>query len=302
VERADHSPYLVRTPQEYPLSYQLLLSGEKNIPRIFEALHRLEADAVDLNLGCPAPLVRRAGGGSSLMEDPERVRRIVASARKETCLPLTAKIRLGESLDEEKLRNFCRMLAGEGVEMLTVHARLRAEPFARRPRWTWIAKVKQWVDIPVVANGSIDSAASAMRCLEESGADGLMIGRAAARTPWIFATIAREVYGAALPEPDICLPRMYQEFASALVQRFQPDRRLGRLKEFTHYFAKNYFFGHHLAAKVQASGSLEEAWQQAAAFFAANDPASGAGMCSPFTATGAGADCSSRSSGREIVV
>jgi tRNA-dihydrouridine synthase B len=212
------------------------------------------------------------GEGSSLMEDGERVRKIVSSVRKNTTLPLTAKIRLGETLDEDKLRNFCLMLAGEGIEMLTVHARLRSESFARRPRWSWVAKVKQWVDIPVIANGSIDSAASARCCLEESGADGLMIGRAAARTPWIFATIAREVYGLEIAPPKVCLPCLYQEYVTALIERFQPDRRLGRLKEFTHYFAKNYFFGHHLAAKVQASCSLEEAWRQAVAFFTVNDP------------------------------
>jgi tRNA-dihydrouridine synthase len=301
-ERAPHSPYLVRTEQESPLSYQLLLADDKNIPQIFAALHRLKADVVDLNLGCPAPLVRRAGGGSSLMEDPKRVRKIVSSARQNTSLPLTAKIRLGETLDEDKLRNFCLMLAGEGIEMLTVHARLRSEPFARLPRWNWVAKIKQWVDIPVVANGSIDSVASARRCLEESGADGLMIGRAAARTPWVFATIAREVYGLEIPEPDICLPQLYQGYAVALIQRFQPDRRLGRLKEFTHYFAKNYFFGHHLAAKVQASSSLNEAWEQAVAFFEVNDADGSEGLASPFAAKAEEADCSSRNPGTETLL
>lgn len=294
-ERAQHSPYLVRTEQESPLSYQLLLTEEKNLPRIFEALHRLKADAVDLNLGCPAPLVRRAGGGSSLMEDPKRVERIVRSARKNTTLPLTAKIRLGETLDTEKLRNFCLMLAGEGIEMLTVHARLRAEPFARSPRWAWVAHVKQWLDIPVVANGSIDSVAAARRCLAESGADGLMIGRAAARTPWIFAAIAKEVYGLEIPSPSICLPRLYRDYVAALAERFQPERRLGRLKEFTHYFARNYFFGHHLAAKVQASTSIEEAWGRAIAFFAVNEPEGFKGFSSPFGLMAAETGCSSQS-------
>ncbi len=298
-ERAPHSPYLVRTEQESSLSYQLLLLDDKNIPQIFAALHRLKADVIDLNLGCPAPLVRRAGGGSSLMEDPKRVRKIVVSARQNTTRPLTAKIRLGEALDEDKLRNFCLMLAGEGIEMLTVHARLRSEPFARLPRWNWVAKVKQWVDIPVVANGSIDSVANARRCLEESGADGLMIGRAAARTPWIFATIAREVYGLEIPEPNICLPQLYQGYVKALIQRFQPDRRLGRLKEFTHYFAKNYFFGHHLAAKVQASSSLDEAWEQAVAFFVVNDVDGCEGLASPSATKAEEVDCSSQSPGTE---
>lgn len=283
-ENVQLSPYLIRTPVESPLSYQLLFSGEQHIPRAFAALHRFKADVIDLNLGCPAPVVRRAGGGSSLMEDPERVRRIVRCARRQTSLPLTAKIRLGETLDAAKLRDFCLMLAGEGIDMVTVHARLRAEPFARPPRWEWIAKVKEWIDIPVVANGSIDSVASARACLALSGADGLMVGRAAARTPWIFADIAREVYQVTLPPGPVCLPDLYAEFFRALVERFPPDRRLGRLKEFTHYFAKNYFFGHHLAAKVQSSQGVEEAWARAMEFFRANDADGAIGLESPLPA------------------
>ena len=272
-ESARTSPYLVRTARETPLSYQLLLTGEQHIPRIFAALHRLGADAVDLNLGCPAPLVRRAGGGSSLMEEPERVRRMVRSARLHTALPLTAKIRLGEKLDARKLHDFCTMLVDEGIDLLTVHARLRSESFARRPRWEWVGRVKSWVDIPVVANGGIDSVASARACLQASGADGLMIGRRAAVAPWVFAEIARSLYGVELPPPQVCLPEVYRDFAVALVERFAPERRLGRLKEFTHYFAKNYPFGHHLASRVQSSGTLAEAWDGARTFFADNDPA-----------------------------
>lgn len=272
IENAQHSPYLIRAPQEFPLSYQLLVTEKSNIPRAIAALHRCKADVIDLNLGCPAPLVRRAGGGGSLMEQPQLVRKIVAAARKNTALPLTAKIRLGRVLDAERLRDFCRMLTGEGIDMLTVHARLSSESFARPPRWEWIAKVKQWTGIPVVANGGIDSVAHAKACLAESGADGLMIGRAAAVTPWIFAVLSRELYGMDIAAPDICLPDLYQQFVKALIDRFRPERRLGRLKEFTHYFAKNYFFGHHLASRVQASHSLGEAWQRAYVFFCEHEP------------------------------
>ena len=289
-EGAVHSPYLVRTSQESPLSYQLLLTDDRNITKIAAALHRLGADAVDLNLGCPAPSIRRTGGGSSLSEDPLRVRRLVAAVRRSTGLPLTAKIRLGETLDEERLRDFCSMLVGEGVDMLTVHARLRSESFSRRPHWDWVGKVKQWVGVPVVANGSIDSVASARRCLAESGADGLMIGRAAVQMPWIFADLAREVYGVDIPKPDICLPQVYHGFVAALEQRFRPERRLGRMKEFTHYFARNYFFGHHLAAGVQSSRTLVEAWDRAQSFFQEHDPSACHDLAPPFIATSAAVD------------
>ena len=266
------SPFLIRSPEEQPLSHQLLVSTEQQIPQAMERLEAIGADAVDLNLGCPAPQVRNLGGGALLMEKPDLVRRIVSQARRHTALPLSAKIRLGENLNEDKLCSFCRMLEGEGIDLLTVHARLRAEPFARKPRWDWVAKVKEWLGIPVVANGSIDSVASARACLVTTGADGLMIGRRAASAPWIFAKIAREVYGMPVPESALSCPTVYQHFSQALACRFPPERRLGRLKEFTHHFAKNYAFGHHLASSVQSSASFEEACERARAFFQQHSP------------------------------
>lgn len=265
------SPYLVRTDMESPLSYQLLISDTRDIEPAIKALHQMSADAIDLNFGCPAPRVRKAGGGSTLMSDPKKVRHIVRAARRLTALPLTAKIRLGESLDEASLRSFCLMLQDEGIDMLTVHARLRGEAFCRKPRWPWVGKVKKWLDIPVVANGGIFSVEDAVRCLEQSGADGLMIGRAAPQKPWLFADIAAELYGVSVKVDDINLPAIYGRFTSGLT-RFRPERRLGRLKEFTHYFALNYAFGHHLAMGVQKSRSITEAWRQAIDFFARSDP------------------------------
>lgn len=267
------SPFLIRTPQEQPLSHQLLVSTDRHLPQAIERLQAIGAEAIDLNLGCPAPQVRKFGGGALLMEQPQLVRQIVSQARRHTSLPLSAKIRLGESLHEDRLCSFCRMLEGEGIDLLSVHARLRAEPFTRRPHWDWVAKVKQWVQIPVVANGSIDSVASARNCLHITGADGLMIGRRAATAPWIFADIARAIYHIPLPDPALTRPAVYQHFSQALASRFPSERRLGRLKEFTHYFAKNYAFGHHLASSVQASNSFQEACERAHSFFQQHDQA-----------------------------
>lgn len=300
IENEHLSPYLLRTAAEKPLAYQLLVGEETCVPAAMDKVQRLGADSIDLNLGCPAPQVRRMGGGSCLMDDPARVRRIVACCRRATERPLSAKIRLGERLHETSLRDFCRMLAGEGIDLLTVHARLRGESFARRPHWDWVAKVKQWIDIPVVANGGIDSVETARLCQEHSGADGLMIGRAAAIRPWIFADIARDLYGVDIPNIEINLPQLYSDFVSALVQRFLPERRLGRLKEFTHYFAKNYFFGHHLAAQVQSSQSMAEAWGRAAQFFAANEGRAGSLPCPLHSPRGATVDCSSQNPGGGI--
>ncbi|MEK6742149.1 MAG: tRNA-dihydrouridine synthase family protein [Nitrospirota bacterium] len=262
------SPYLIRTPIERPLSYQLLTSTPDEIARAIEALHALKADSIDLNMGCPAAAVGRFGAGFSLMEQPEDARRIVAEARKRTELPLSAKIRLGSELDEAKLKGFCTMLEAEGIDLLSVHARLKNESFARRPRWESIAGIKKWLKIPVVVNGGIFSVEDAENCLAASGADGLMLGRGAAIRPWLFAEIARHLCGSTIAEPAVSLPAVYGSFVDNLNELFRPEYRLGRLKEYTHYFARNYAFGHYLASRVQSSTSVEEARERAGVFFA----------------------------------
>jgi nifR3 family TIM-barrel protein len=269
------SPYLVRGDQEKILSYQLLVSRVEEVAPAIAKLHALGAGVIDLNLGCPAPTVRRMGAGSRLMEEPALVQALVAAARKQTELPLTAKIRLGETLDEERLRDFCLMLEGEGIDLLSVHARLRGEPFVRKPRWPWVGKVKGWVNIPVVANGGIFSVEDARNCLAQSGADGLMIGRAAAIQPWIFAELAHGVYGIGTEVGMVNKPALYLRFIELLEESFLPERRLGRLKEFSHYFARNYPFGHSLASAIQSSASVAEARERALAFFAKNEAAFG---------------------------
>ena len=261
------SPYLIRTVLEKPLSYQLLISTDRDVAPAIDALHRFQADAIDLNMGCPARSVGNSGAGFALMEHPENARRIVVEARKRTLLPLTAKIRLGVELDEEKLKAFCTMLEDEGIDMLSVHARLKKESFARRPRWEWIARIKEWLRIPVVANGGIFTVQDARDCLRVSGADGLMLGRGAVIKPWLFAEIARDLYGCNIAEPAVFLPVVYGNFIDLINELFRPERRLGRLKEFTHYFARNYKFGHQLSSWVQNSKSMDEARERAGIFF-----------------------------------
>jgi tRNA-dihydrouridine synthase B len=269
-ENPSISPYLIRTALEKPLSYQLLISSVGELAGAIDALHKFGADAIDLNMGCPDPAVVKFGAGAVLMEEPLRVAGLVKEARKLTDLPLTAKIRLGAELDEQKLRSFCVMLEDNGIDMLSVHARLIHESFVRKPRWERIAVIKEWVKIPVIANGGVFSVQDAEDCLRISKADGLMLGRGAVIQPWLFARIARDIYSYDIAEPVISLPDIYRNFICHVNELYRPERRLGRLKEFTHYFAKNYKFGHILASKVQSSSSVDEALERADIFFSNN--------------------------------
>ena len=261
------SPYLIRGTEERPLFYQLFLTENEDIAPAVDRLHELDAQGIDLNLGCPAPQLRRHGAGVFLTGDPQRVRILIRTLRAATHLPVSAKIRLGECLDESRLLDFCRMLEGEGVDLLTVHGRLDKEKFCRRPRWDWIGTVKRAVAIPVLANGGIFSVEEARQCLRASGADGLMLGRGAACRPWLFADIAREVYGLPIASSGRTKQEMFDRFAALLEERFPVERRLGRLKQFSHYFARNFRFGHLLATSVQKSETMDEAKRQAEEFF-----------------------------------
>ncbi len=264
------SPFLIRTERESPLSYQLLTANEQGIDRAIDQLHAFKADAVDFNMGCPSTSVGKFGAGVKLMERVDAARRIVAEARKRTDLPLSVKIRLGSNTDSGKLKDFCSMLEGEGADMLTVHARFKHESFVRHPRWTYIAEIKECIKIPVIANGGVFSVEDAEKCLRVSGADGLMLGRGAIIRPWLFSEIARTVYGVDIPKPAVSLPDVYAAFIEALKADYRSIYHLGRLKAFTHYFARNYKFGHSLASKVQSSSSVDEARERAETFFANN--------------------------------
>lgn len=261
------SPFLIRGPEERPLIHQIFISDQRFISGAVQKLEEIAADGIDINLGCPAPQVRRSGAGGYLAEDVRKVRTIVSTLRESTNLPFTAKIRLGTTLDRSKLIDFCSMLEGEGVDAITVHARLHGEKFCRPPRWEWVQHVKGAVNIPVLANGGIFTVDQARRCLEVSGADGLMLGRGGVENPMLFAEISEEIYGVAVTPDHTTKSAIYRRFVELLELRFPPERRLGRLKEFTHYFSRSYKFGHHFATAVQKSRSVAEAQDISDQFF-----------------------------------
>lgn len=271
-ENPKSSPFLVRGDDEFPLIYQIYVSNPDYVHEAVERLELMGADGVDINLGCPAPQVRRSGAGGFLAEDEETVSKIVKKMRASTTLPISAKIRLGRTLDQNKLTNFCRMLEGEGIDMLAVHARLHGEKFCRPPRWQWAGCVKDSVNIPVLANGGIFCVEDARRCLELTGADGLMLGRGAIENPFLMQKIGEDIYGIGKNDLALSAQDLYYRFIELLEKRFAPERRLGRLKQYTHYFSRAFKFGHRLATTIQKSENIEDAREKAELFFARNKP------------------------------
>lgn len=261
------SPLLIRSIQEKPLIYQLVTGEIEHISAAVDTLHKVHADGVDLNLGCPAPIQKRQGAGSSLALNRGKLQSILRELRNKTDLPLSVKIRLGQKIDSALLADTCTFYEDEGVDLITVHGRLIGEKFCRKPRWNAIAAAKRAVTIPVFANGGIFSLDDAKRCLEQSGADGVMVGRGAAQKPWLCAEIGYHLFGSPSNLESIDKKEVFDAFTTLLDDRFPLEKRLGRLKQFTRYYAGSFKFGHQLASRIQSSNSISEAKERAEQFF-----------------------------------
>jgi tRNA-dihydrouridine synthase B len=147
------------------------------------------AQVIDINMGCPAKKVCNVYAGSALLENELLVARILEAVVAAVDVPVTLKLRTGPSPERRNAMRIARIAEASGVRLLAIHGRTRACGFAGRAEYDTIAEVKRAVRIPVIANGDIQTPAQAREVLARSGADGLMIGRAAFGRPWIFRQI-----------------------------------------------------------------------------------------------------------------
>jgi tRNA-dihydrouridine synthase B len=161
------------------------------------------ADIIDINMGCPAREVTGRLAGSALMREPEHALALIEATVAAVKVPVTLKMRMG--WDERSLNapDIARRAEAAGIQMITVHGRTRCQFFKGRADWAFISQVKQAVRVPVIANGDILGVEDAQRCLQASGADGVMIGRGAYGAPWLLGRIASVLSGQTDPgEPQ----------------------------------------------------------------------------------------------------
>jgi tRNA-dihydrouridine synthase B len=164
----------------------------------------LGAQIIDINMGCPAKKVCNVLAGSALLEDEARVARILEAVVAAVDVPVTLKIRTGPTPGRRNALRIARLAQSAGVQMLAVHGRTRACAFAGHAEYETIAELKSRLCIPVIANGDVATAEQAKRVLLATGADGIMIGRAAQGRPWLFREIAHYLAtGEQLPQADL---------------------------------------------------------------------------------------------------
>ena len=164
------------------------------------ALEVSRCDFLDINMGCPMPKIANSGDGSGLMRTPELAGQIVKAVENAVNVPVTVKCRLGWDKGSINVLDFTKRMEDNGASMITVHGRTRAMLYSGVADWDYIRKVKEQLKVPVIANGDIVDAASALRCLKWTGADGIMIGRATFGDPWIFEQVSAAMAGKEIPE------------------------------------------------------------------------------------------------------
>ena len=191
---------ITQNPTGRPVIAQMIGDDVPALVRTARELQQYPIAAVDLNLGCPAPVVYRKGAGGGLLRTPQRVDAILGALRQAVHLKLSVKTRIGFD-SAAGFDDLLAVFARHSLDLVTVHGRTVQALYRGAVRYDLIARAVQALRCPVLANGDIDSAPKAQAVLRETGARGLMIGRGAIRNPWLFQQIRQQLGGVAVGLP-----------------------------------------------------------------------------------------------------
>jgi tRNA-dihydrouridine synthase B len=242
-------------PNERPISVQLFdcrpdFLAEAAIKAVAEG-----ADTVDINMGCPVNKITKNGGGSSLLRQPEVAEAIVREVVKAVDVPVTVKTRIGWNDNEITILDFAKRMEDAGAKMITVHGRTRAQGYNGNARWEWITRVKEVLSIPVIGNGDIFSVEAAVKCLEQTGADGVMCSRGTLGYPFLVGEIDHFLKTGEILPPPTPIGRLEcaRDHLQALWE-YKGDRGVRQARKHMTWYAKG-FVG---AAELRGQLSLVE--------------------------------------------
>ncbi|OJX69063.1 MAG: tRNA dihydrouridine synthase DusB [Micrococcales bacterium 72-143] len=266
VERTPESMRLITHHEsETPRSIQLYGVDPKTMAEAVTMLVAEDrADHIDLNFGCPVPKVTRKGGGAALPWKLDLFRGIVEAAVKAAGpLPLTVKMRKGIDADHLTYLEAGRIAEGAGAAAVALHARTAADFYSGTADWSAIGTLKQTVtSVPVLGNGDIWSAADALRMVEQTGCDGVVVGRGCLGRPWLFGDLASAFTGGSLKaEPTLGeVATAFRRHAELLVDFFGGDenRACRDIRKHVAWYFKGYAVGGELRAALAQSSSLAE--------------------------------------------
>ncbi|MBS4967531.1 MAG: tRNA dihydrouridine synthase DusB [Lachnospiraceae bacterium] len=250
-------------PGENPIALQLFGSDPEILGEIAAQIQDRPFDILDFNMGCPVPKVVNNQEGSALMKQPELVREIASSLVKASEKPVTVKIRKGFDDAHVNAVEIAKILEDCGVAAVAVHGRTREQYYSGKADWEIIRKVKEAVSIPVIGNGDVDSPKAAVEMLEQTGCDGVMIGRAAQGNPWLFREIRHYLEtGEELPRPSMDeVKEMILRHARLQVEYKGPDVGMREMRKHVAWYTAGFPHSAKLRSEVNAVGTLEELWE-----------------------------------------
>ena len=197
-------PLLETDPKEQPLAVQLFGSEPELMADMAKTLEDKGYQFIDINMGCPVPKIVNNHEGSALMKEPVLVGKIIETMAKAVSLPVTVKFRKGFTEETANAVEIARIAQESGAAAVAVHGRTREQFYSGNADWDIIRKVKQAVSIPVIGNGDVTDVDSYLRMKEETGCDGVMIGRAAKGNPWVFQQISTYIHtGERIGKPEL---------------------------------------------------------------------------------------------------
>ncbi|MDD4721359.1 MAG: tRNA dihydrouridine synthase DusB [Acidaminococcaceae bacterium] len=202
---------------ERPTAIQLFGSSPDDLARAAKIVEETGADIVDFNMGCPVHKIVSNGEGSALMKTPQLAYEILAAMVEAVNIPVTAKFRAGWDSDHLNAPEIAVLAEKAGVAAVAIHGRTREQFYSGNADWNIIKQVKQAVKIPVFGNGDIMTVNDGLRMLQETGCDGIMLGRGADCNPWIFAGLKAALRGETLPAPVEIITRF------AMIKRHLQD-------------------------------------------------------------------------------
>lgn len=244
---------------ERPVSIQIFGSDSARMAESAAMVEAMGADMVDINLGCPVKKVVRQRGGSSLLRDLPLMEDIFKAVRKAIKVPLTVKIRSGWDRNSINAVEVLKLAEDCGVEALAIHGRTRSDMFSGRSDWSIIARVKEQARIPIMGNGDVFTPAEAERMFQETGVDGVMMGRGVLSNPWLIRQCWDHLSGKAVHQVSLA---ERAEFVTKFLQRVSlespPPAALGRMKKIGGYLSKGFPGSAHLRARIHASRTAAE--------------------------------------------
>ena len=230
-----------RTASGTPVRIQLLGADPAMLAANAAHLARLHPFGIDLNFGCPTPLVNRHRGGAALLDEPELLHRIAAAVRAAVpaAMPVTAKMRLG--LDDTGKAIACALaLESGGVNELVVHARTRADGYKPLARWEWVARIREAVKLPLIANGEVWTVADWHAIRAATGCDDVMLGRGAVADPLLARRIRGGTEAQATDADWREIEVMLADFWTRVQRKVLPAQSPGRLKQWLGLMRRGY--------------------------------------------------------------